>query len=1001
MKMLLRSFCLPVLLLVLCSTAHSQALFFQPPTYPGSGQTVTADVNGDGRPDLVSADGTVLLGKGDGTFTVGTPLSVGGQNAANVIATGDFNGDGKTDLLLMSPSSTVLNILLGNGDGTFQPALTMNIGASLDSIVVADFNGDGKLDVAGVSLGTGLFVFLGNGNGTFAQAPGSPAPFPTTTTSLLVVGDFNGDGKLDIAFGSSSNTTAGPGGVFLGKGDGSFQPVISLSTGMNSVIAIVAKDFNGDGKLDLAVSGDTGSVSETFILLGNGDGTFQPPGSPLPMSGYLAVADLNGDGKPDVVIGGDPFVEVFLGKGDGTFSLQDTYYKEGTLGISRSTLIADFNGDGKLDVAVENVMLFGNGDGSLQGNDATPIGPALVAGDFNGDGSTDALVSVGSTNNNVAVLLNDGTGKLILAHTYALPPQLGPAATAELNHDGKLDVLLTAVDSSSGTPVFSLSIMLGNGDGTFSAPSVVIPAMPGGVTTAGIGDFNGDHIPDLAVFSPQGVTIFLGKGDGTFSSPVNYFAGSNPNSLLIADFNNDGNADIAVGSAAGIGILLGKGDGTFQPASFSSSGTMEVAAAADLNGDGKVDLITGGGSIGALLGNGDGTFGNESLFPSPEVFGSITVADVNGDGKPDLVVGPGLLVFLGNGDGTFANPISIVSGSRVFGPNWAVVADFNGDHRPDVLLSTRSDQAEIGVVTLINVSGPAVPDFAISASPASPESIVAGSTATTTVTLAPANGFSATVTLSCSGLPTGASCSFTPPAIPGGSGTSTVTFATGTSTPAGTYFVSIVGTSATRTHATLKMLTVTSATPPDFSLAPASTATATVTAGKTATYLLSLAAAGGFSGNVALSCSGAPATTTCSISPATVSVGGATAATATVTVTTTARSEVPLPVGNDLLRQFRGRPTMLLAALMAMLILAWICTTRKNQRLRWAPVLTMALLMCAGLTLTSCGGGSSGGGGGTVPTGTQAGTYTITVSATATAGSTTLSHSAKLTLIVQ
>ncbi len=178
MKMVLCGFCLPVLLLVVCPTAHPQALFFQPPTYPGSGQTVTADFNGDGKPDLVSADGTVLLGKGDGTFTVGTPLSVGGQNAANLIATGDFNGDGKTDLLLVSPSSTILNIFLGKGDGTFQPVLTMNIGASLDSIVVADFNGDGKLDIAGLNAGAGLFVFLGNGSGTFAPAPGSPSSLP-------------------------------------------------------------------------------------------------------------------------------------------------------------------------------------------------------------------------------------------------------------------------------------------------------------------------------------------------------------------------------------------------------------------------------------------------------------------------------------------------------------------------------------------------------------------------------------------------------------------------------------------------------------------------------------------------------------------------------------------------------------------------------------------------------------------------------------------------------
>jgi hypothetical protein len=271
----------------------------------------------------------------------------------------------------------------------------------------------------------------------------------------------------------------------------------------------------------------------------------------------------------------------------------------------------------------------------------------------------------------------------------------------------------------------------------------------------------------------------------------------------------------------------------------------------------------------------------------------------------------------------------------------------------------------------------------------------------TTVTLASANGFSSAVTLTCSDLPVGASCGFTPPTIPGGSGTSTVTIATGTSTPAGTYFVSIVGTSATRTHATLKMLTVTSATPPDFSLAPTSTATATVAAGQTATYALSLGATGGFSGNVALSCSGAPATTTCSISPATVSVGGATAAAATVSVATTARSELPLPTGNRSPREFPGRPTTLLAVLMAMLILAWTYTTRNDQLRRWTPVLTMLSVLVLGIALTSCGGGSSGGGGGAVPTGTEAGTYTITVSASATSGSTTLTHAVKLTLVVQ
>jgi FtsH-binding integral membrane protein len=118
-------------------------------------------------------------------------------------------------------------------------------------------------------------------------------------------------------------------------------------------------------------------------------------------------------------------------------------------------------------------------------------------------------------------------------------------------------------------------------------------------------------------------------------------------------------------------------------------------------------------------------------------------------------------------------------------------------------------------------------------------------------------------------------------------------------------------------------------------------------------------------------------------------------------VTTTARSGVPLPVGNDSRRRFLSRPTMLLASLMAMLVLVWTYISRPNQPRRWAPLLTMVLVLVLGITLTSCGGGGSGDGGGTVPIGTLAGTYTITVSASAAAGSTTLTHTTKLTLIVQ
>jgi len=896
LRILFRALFTALLLFFFFSSAHAQSqnLFFQPPSFPCNGAITSADFNQDGKPDLACADGTILLGKGDGTFATGPSLNVTGT----LIATGDFNHDGKADLLVASFGSTTLSVFLGKGDGTFQPAVSTNIGASLVSIVVADLNGDAKPDVVGIVSGTAVLVLLGRGDGTFAG--GVTYPVLTNSVNIATVGDFNGDGKPDIAIAAESGTSSpGPVGVLLGIGDGTFQPAIT-STGVSSPVAIVAGDFNGDGKLDLAISDS--ATGETFTLLGAGNGSFQTPSAPVPAAGVLAVADLNADGKLDLVIGGNPFVQVFLGNGDGTFANKDSYLAGEILGV-QSIVIADFNLDAKPDVATANTILLGNGDGSFQGNAAISFGNnnsslgSAVAGDFNRDGSADIAV-ISSNQSAVNILLNDGTAKFSLAHTYSLAMPAVFIVAADLNQDGKLDLLLTLTDAV--THVSNLSVMLGNGDGSFAPPAVAIQAIPGVVTSAGVADFNGDHIPDLAV---GGLTIYLGKGDGTFTSPSTYFGGAGPTSLVTGDFNNDGIIDVADTSSAGVGILLGKADGTFRPATFFDPQITRLLAAASLTGNRKLDLVASiNGNLQVLLGNGDGTFAVLPATNQP-VGQFATVADVNGDGKFDLVTGHGVQVLLGNGDGTFGNAIEILPfgnaghvGGRGVAASFLLVADFNGDKRPDVAFDVFAatappTPATAGLVTLLNITQPQPPDFSISASALSPATVTAGASATSTITVTPAGAFSSNVAFSCMGLPANATCGFAPSSFTNGSGTSILT------------------------------------------------------------------------------------------------------------LTTKPRAASVMPQGIDA-PHIMNRP--LVPALLALLIIVCLYLARRGHPFKLAHIsaLTALALVCLGMTLISCGGGGNGGTNGSANTETPTGTFTIDVIGTSTSGSTVLTHTATLTLVV-
>ena len=313
----------------------------------------SGDFNHDGKPDIAvvcfeSLCGGVrtALGNGNGTFGPTTLYQVGDETSW--IASGDLDGDGNTDLVTANTLSSDLSILFGNGDGTFQAAASVPTPVGPNVVEVGDFNGDGIPDlvIEDDCSGACISVLLGNGDGTFQ------APVNTTLQDDLrgmVVGDFNGDGLSDVAWVSG---TASGVNVFLSMGDGTFQELTSSLPGGG--IGITAGDFNRDGNLDVAVS--TGSSAA--VLLGIGGGAFGSPEyyAAVNPGDSIQSADLTGDKNLDLIVTISPkvdsnasSVQEFLGKGDGTFVPGATFPAGNESG---SITVADLNGDGQLDVAV-------------------------------------------------------------------------------------------------------------------------------------------------------------------------------------------------------------------------------------------------------------------------------------------------------------------------------------------------------------------------------------------------------------------------------------------------------------------------------------------------------------------------------------------------------------------------------------------------------------------------------------------------------------------------
>jgi hypothetical protein len=566
--------------------------FGAPTDYPTSlsQPLVTADFNNDGNVDVFIGNSStnnsqILLGTGSGGLAA--PFTVNTSNNTHAVAV-DLNNDGKLDLASELDGGSSLAVVLGDGTGHFGGTSFFPISRTLfGNIAAGDFNNDGKPDLVTSGQSDGISLLLGDGAGGFAPTTNVSTGF---STKGVAVGDFNGDGKLDLTT-TGSNFIA----LLIGNGNGGFVSTTSYITNQ-SPTNLVTGDFNGDTRLDVSAVNCNSCTSAATIMFGDGHGSLRSVKvlnlgqSPL----AIASGDLNADGKLDLAVVNisQNNVSILIGDGVGNFG-PPTNFAVGNQ--PRSVTLGDLNGDQKLDLVTTNyvggtaTILFGDGLGGF-----TPPGNSLVVpgfnpdyaaiGDFNNDSKPDLAVAYASASY-VSIFLGNGDGGFGSATNFTVPTNALHIAVHDLNSDGKADL---AVATISG-----VSILLGNGTGGFGAATT----LPTSSTVYDViaEDFNRDGKADIAVMLGNTTTalIYTGDGLGGFGSPVSFTTGSGPVSATIADFNGDRDPDLATGNVSGsASVLLGDGAGGFGAAATYPAGgnTTRSIASGDFNSDGRPDL---------------------------------------------------------------------------------------------------------------------------------------------------------------------------------------------------------------------------------------------------------------------------------------------------------------------------------------------------------------------------------------------------------------------------